>query len=304
MKAVGIPHRLSYLGEKVSRCMRLRTIKPGFFANEELAECKPLSRILFIGLWCIADREGWFELRPKRIKMELLPYDNIDVEVLLGELESHGFIRAYKKDDSIYVKILNFTKHQYPNVKEKESTIQALCFHGDSTEQAHHLTDIQIYSITDKQIKGGMGGNEEKVNEQQKKKKGVYGQFNNVKLFAGEFESLVIRFNEKGAKERIDNLSEYLASKGKHYASHYATILSWERKHEKEGKKEGPVQGSNGATKAWLDVMQSIRSNTPIEDERAKKALESIGGRGIFYNAQTRDLQYIQKNFEKNYNAS
>ena len=35
-----------------------RTIKPGFFTNDLLAEVHPLGRLLFIGLWTIADREG------------------------------------------------------------------------------------------------------------------------------------------------------------------------------------------------------------------------------------------------------
>ena len=37
---------------------RSRNIKPGFFKNEHLAECQPLARLLFIGLWTLADREG------------------------------------------------------------------------------------------------------------------------------------------------------------------------------------------------------------------------------------------------------
>ena len=49
---------------------RARNIKPGFFLNEELGVLPPLVRILFAGLWCIADRDGRLEDRPKRIKME------------------------------------------------------------------------------------------------------------------------------------------------------------------------------------------------------------------------------------------
>lgn len=54
---------------------RARNIKPGFFKNELLAEMPPEIRLLFMGLWCIADREGRFEERPKKIKMELFPCD-------------------------------------------------------------------------------------------------------------------------------------------------------------------------------------------------------------------------------------
>ena len=47
---------------------RARNIKPGFFKNEFLAEMPCEVRLLFIGLWTLADREGRLEDRPKRIK--------------------------------------------------------------------------------------------------------------------------------------------------------------------------------------------------------------------------------------------
>ena len=46
---------------------RARILKPGFFANELLAEIHPYGRLLFAGLWTLADREGRLEDRPKRI---------------------------------------------------------------------------------------------------------------------------------------------------------------------------------------------------------------------------------------------
>ena len=62
--------------------MRARNIKPGFFKNEALADCDLQARLLFVGLWCMADREGRMEYRPKRIKIEVLPYDNCNIEKL------------------------------------------------------------------------------------------------------------------------------------------------------------------------------------------------------------------------------
>jgi hypothetical protein len=47
---------------------RSRNIKPGFFTNDELAECHPLGRLLFAGLWTIADKEGRLDDRPKKLK--------------------------------------------------------------------------------------------------------------------------------------------------------------------------------------------------------------------------------------------
>jgi len=63
-----------------------------------------------------------------------------------------------------------------------------------------------------------------------KEEKNVYGEFKNVKLTDEEFKKLTDRFGEHGTRDQIENLSQYLASKGKQYKSHYATILNWERK--------------------------------------------------------------------------
>jgi len=43
--------------------MRSRNIKPGFFKNEIIAEMPTETRLLFIGLWLLADREGRLEDR-------------------------------------------------------------------------------------------------------------------------------------------------------------------------------------------------------------------------------------------------
>lgn len=61
---------------------RSRNIKPAFFFNEQLAEVAPLGRLLFIGLWTIADREGRLEDRPRKIKAEVLAYDDLRFFVL------------------------------------------------------------------------------------------------------------------------------------------------------------------------------------------------------------------------------
>ena len=73
--------------------MRARDIKPGFFKNDQLAECSMAARLLFPGLWMLADREGRIENRPRKIKAEIFPFDDMDVAELLSELEKAGLIR-------------------------------------------------------------------------------------------------------------------------------------------------------------------------------------------------------------------
>jgi hypothetical protein len=104
---------------------RLRTIKPGFFTNDLLAELPPLGRLLFAGLWCQADRAGRLEDRPRRLKAEVLPYDDCDVDQLLNALADRGFIRRYAVEGNRYITIPTFSAHQNPHVKEAASTIPA-----------------------------------------------------------------------------------------------------------------------------------------------------------------------------------
>ena len=99
---------------------RARNIKPSFFTHDELAENTPLGRLLFIGLWTIADYKGELEWRPKRVKAQVLPYDDCDVDALAINLEESGFIRFYSVGGSNYVHIVNFGNHQNPHKHERD----------------------------------------------------------------------------------------------------------------------------------------------------------------------------------------
>ena len=120
---------------------RSRNIKPGFFANDRLAECSPLARLLFAGLWTIADREGRLEDRPKRIKAEVLPYDDCDIDILLGELANGGFIAKYTVGNSKYIQVVAFTKHQNPHKNEADSVIPPM--ESEAAPYKHHTSTIQ-----------------------------------------------------------------------------------------------------------------------------------------------------------------
>src|SRR6266852_5199602 len=101
---------------------RARMLKPGFFLNEDLAELPPLVRLLYAGLWTIADREGRLEDRPKRIKNAVLPYDKLDVDAALTKLQDSKFVVRYEAQGGRYVWIPAFRKHQNPHHREPPST--------------------------------------------------------------------------------------------------------------------------------------------------------------------------------------
>lgn len=115
---------------------RIRTVKPGLFKNEELAELPMSARLLFIGLFCLADKEGRLEDRPKRVKAELFPYDNIDVDDQLSRLQSAGFISRYEVGEMKVIQVVNFTKHQVIRGSEAltESTFPSIDGKGNHQE--------------------------------------------------------------------------------------------------------------------------------------------------------------------------
>jgi hypothetical protein len=100
---------------------RARNIKPSFFKNEELAECSVWARLLFIGLWTLADRDGRLEYRPLRIKAELFPYDAVEIPELAVELHGKKLLVRYAVGGKQYLHIPNFVKHQRPHPKEPDS---------------------------------------------------------------------------------------------------------------------------------------------------------------------------------------
>lgn len=120
---------------------RTRSLKPGFFKNEDLAALGPFAMLLYAGLWTIADREGRLEYRPKRIKAEIFPYSRVSVESLLEELAREKFIVLYDVGNERFISIPTWRKHQTPHVKEGASTIPAPDKHRTSTGQAPDKTE-------------------------------------------------------------------------------------------------------------------------------------------------------------------
>lgn len=122
---------------------RARNIKPSFFTNEQLADNDPLGRLLFIGLWTIADYNGNLECKLRTIKVQLLPWDDCDIKKLMINLERSGLIRFYSDSKRLYVNITNFTKHQSPhkNERDKPSGIP------EYTEEHTQLIDFNTLTI-------------------------------------------------------------------------------------------------------------------------------------------------------------
>ncbi|HOJ03308.1 MAG TPA: HNH endonuclease [Bacteroidota bacterium] len=107
---------------------RIRTVKPDFFRHEllqELEEKHPAAypMLTFIGLWTVADREGRFEYRPRRLKLDVLPFLTFDMDATLQLLAAHGFIEVYEIEEYTYARIVNWERHQLVGRDEPPSEI-------------------------------------------------------------------------------------------------------------------------------------------------------------------------------------
>lgn len=104
---------------------RIRTIKPEFFQHEALHAAEEESglplRLAFVGLWCQCDKEGRFEWRPKRLKLNVLPWDEVDFSRVLDALATRGFISKYACDGQEFGFIPSWRRHQVINNRERES---------------------------------------------------------------------------------------------------------------------------------------------------------------------------------------
>jgi len=105
---------------------RIRSVKPDLFINEQVGTLSMAARVLFIGLFTQADRAGRIEWAPKRLKVQIFPYDDgLDVGTLAEELVTADLARVYLVDGVWCLDLPTFVTHQRPHPKEPDSALPA-----------------------------------------------------------------------------------------------------------------------------------------------------------------------------------
>lgn len=95
---------------------RIRSVKPEFWADPDLARLSRDARLLYVGLWNIADEHARILGDFRYIKGQLFPYDDdlgpLDVDELLEELHKHGRVHRYSVAGNAYLFLPNLGRHQ------------------------------------------------------------------------------------------------------------------------------------------------------------------------------------------------
>lgn len=84
---------------------RNRMIKPEFWTSEQIVECSPITRLLFIGLWNFCDDGGNHVANIRTLKMEVFPGDEIGldaVQVHIDELIKNELLVEYVSEGKNY----------------------------------------------------------------------------------------------------------------------------------------------------------------------------------------------------------
>ena len=106
---------------------RIRTVKPSLFRHVDLFALEQESglplRLAYIGLWTAADREGRFKWIPRELKLDCLPYDDVDFSRVLDALATRQYLLRYPSNSGEFGFIPTFREHQFVNPREAISKL-------------------------------------------------------------------------------------------------------------------------------------------------------------------------------------
>lgn len=98
---------------------RIRTIKPEFWSSEQVVDCSPTSRLLFIGMWNFCDDGGNCPASCRGLKMQVFPGDDFtadDIRKMMDELVRAGLVLQYFADGKEYWHV---TGWQHQKIEKK-----------------------------------------------------------------------------------------------------------------------------------------------------------------------------------------
>lgn len=208
----------------------------------------PLSaRCLYFTLGMLADDDG-FVNSPKSI-MRQAGASADDLNLLMAK----RFILAF---DSGIIVIKHWRIHNYiqkDRYKESKYMEEKATLMID--QNGAYTECIQDVSTLDTQVRLGkdrdrleLGEDSIEEAEPPKSTRHKYGLYENVLLTDEDYEKLQDEFPHDYS-ERIERLSEYIASTGKKYKNHLATIRSWAKK---DAKPSNAAKSSN----PFLDMLE------------------------------------------------
>lgn len=153
------------------------------------------------------------------------PYDSSEwdnAQRVLQTFEMYEMIEIHKNGN---IEIKNWEKRQEHNLTVAERVAK----HRENKKRNENVT-IDVTSVTTEENRIEENRIEYKNTDVVVNDKSIFGEHKNVKLSEDEYIKLTEQIGENNTKILIEDLSRYIASTKKRYASHYATIQTWARR--------------------------------------------------------------------------
>lgn len=136
---------------------RIRSVKPELFQHYNLWLSEQTTKLPLIrgfeAIWTLSDREGRFEWKPQILKLNGLPFDNVDPARVMEALRIGGYIGKYLGPDRtrIYGFVLHWPKHQQVNPRETATRIPAPPAEAFRiAENLHTLADLDPVGVLER----------------------------------------------------------------------------------------------------------------------------------------------------------
>lgn len=201
---------------------RKRMIDPNIWQSEDFGKLSLLAKIVFIGLFSLADDEGRGRANPVYLKSTLFPYEesmrSTDITKTLSEISSNMSVDFYSYDGSDYYSLYNWNDWQ----KIDKPTNSKLPSFEENNEEIRRLF-VEGSSKPSRTLSPNKNRKEKNKNMNRKEKEFVPPTFEEIQKYVSE-KSLKV-----SAKEFYDYFTEgkWIDSKGNQVKNWKQKILTW-----------------------------------------------------------------------------
>lgn len=180
-----------------------------------------------------------------------LDEDEENVKVTLAYLRSKGLVEMDSEDEMTMQNMASLigsetesavrmrrSRSRKASLSDGPVTRQLQSGYTEIEKEIEKEIDIEIYKPSDDSLPPALVSkvDTEPIKKKVKQVKHKHGEYNNVLLTDEELEKLKAEYSD--LDDRIERLSSYIASTGKAYKSHYATIRNWARKDKEQPKQQ------------------------------------------------------------------
>lgn len=216
-----------------------RILKESICTSDSVDSLSWFEEVLFYRLIVNCDDYGRFDGRLAIIKNRLFPLkESLTAKAIskaVNTLVTAGLVVLYEFEGKPYLYLPTWNDHQNVRAKRSKYPSPEGCVIAHENICNHMYADvpvIQSESESESEYKGDSA-----------RAKHKYGEYKNVLLTDDELEKLKAEYADY--LDRIERLSSYIASTGKAYKSHYATIRNWARADAEKGRSNGAKQTSS-----------------------------------------------------------